>query len=104
MKKAPRARRVAAAAALLAGSLPPDHLAAGRLWLEKVRKSALAVARFQQGWACRPRDSRRLCAIELARLDAERGALGPILTLLEEADALFDDRPVSHSMGSSITR
>jgi tetratricopeptide (TPR) repeat protein len=80
----------AAAAAFLSGSSPPDHLEAGRLWLEKVRKPELAVEQFQRGWARRPEGNAALCALELARLHAERGALGPIMTLLEEADAHFD--------------
>jgi tetratricopeptide (TPR) repeat protein len=80
----------AAAAALYAGASPPDHLAAGRVWLQKVRDSERALEQFRRGWARRPAGNAALCALELARFHAEQGALRPIVTLLEEADAFFE--------------
>ncbi len=79
----------AKAAAILACGLPPDHLGAGRLWLEKARKPELAMEKFRDGWARRPEGNAVLCALEMARLHAEKSALGPIIALLDEADAFF---------------
>lgn len=80
----------AAAAALFTSASPPDHLAAGRVWLQKARDSQRAFAQFQRGWARRPEGNAALCALELARFHASQGALAPIVTLLEEADAFFE--------------
>ena len=96
----------AAAAALLARASPPDHLAAGRLWLQKVRKPEPAIEAFRNGWARRPEGNAALCALELARFHAERGALGPIMTLLDQADALFDlpGQPYNGYFYTELTR
>jgi hypothetical protein len=77
------------AAAVLAASAHPDHLGAGRLFLEKARRTDLAIDQFQTGWARRPQGNATLCALELARLHAQRGAIEPIWTLLNEADEHF---------------
>lgn len=44
---------------------------------------------FQAGWDRRPGDNATLCALELALIHADRGAIGPIWDLFDEADALF---------------
>ena len=80
----------AAAAALLAGLSPPDHLAAGRLWLEKARSPDQAIAAFQTGWSRRPEGNAALCGLELARFHAQRGAIEPIRALLDQVDAHFE--------------
>jgi tetratricopeptide (TPR) repeat protein len=96
----------AAAAALLSDSSPPDHLAAGRLWLQKGRNPDRAIEQFRNGWARRPEENAALCALELARLHAGRGTLGPIMTLLDEADALFDSpgQPYNGFFYNEVTR
>ncbi len=80
----------AAAAAVLVGGSPPDHLAAGRLWLEKGRRPDQAITLFQAGWSRRPEGNAALCGLELARLYAQRGAIEPIRALLDQVDAHFE--------------
>ncbi|HEX3450133.1 MAG TPA: hypothetical protein VHS97_17900, partial [Isosphaeraceae bacterium] len=80
----------AAAAALLAGLTPPDHLAAGRLWLEKARCPDQAIGAFQTGWSRRPEGNAALCGLELVRLHSQRGAIEPIRALLDQVDAHFE--------------
>ncbi len=96
----------AAAAASWSGASPPDHLAAGRVWLQKVRDSERAVEQFQRGWARRPEGNAALCALELARFHAEQGALRPIVTLIEEADAFFEvpGQPYNGFFYNEVTR
>ena len=96
----------AAAAACYAGASPPDHLAAGRVWLQKVRDSDRAVDQFRRGWARRPAGNAALCALELARFHAEQSALRPIVTLLDEADALFEipGQPYNGFFYNEVTR
>ena len=78
------------AADALAALSPADHLGAGRLLLEKARRPDLAIEHLQAGWRRRPAENAALCALELARLHGERGAIGPIHTLLDQADGFFD--------------
>ena len=61
---------------------------------------------FRNGWARRPEGNAALCALELARFHAERGALGPIMTLLDEADALFEvpGQPYNGFFYNEVTR
>jgi tetratricopeptide (TPR) repeat protein len=94
------------AAALLAAAASPDHLAAGRLFLEKARRTDLAIDQFQAGWARRPRGNAVLCALELARFYAQQGAIEPIWTLLDEADELFaaPGQPYDGFFCTEITR
>ena len=47
------------------------------------------MEKFRDGWARRPEGNAVLCALEMARLHAEKSALGPIIALLDEADAFF---------------
>ena len=78
------------AAALLVAAPLADHLAAGRLLLEKARLPDRAIEQFQAGWHLRPHENAVLCAVEMARVHAQRGAIAPLQTLLDQADALFD--------------
>ena len=80
----------AAAAAVFVGGSPPDHLAAGRLWLEKARRPDQAIALFQAGWSRRPEGNAALCGLELVRFYAQRGAIEPIRALLDQVDAHFE--------------
>ena len=66
------------AAALLVAAPPADYLAAGRLLLEKARRPDRAIEQFQAGWHLRPQGNAVLCALELARIHAQRGAIEPI--------------------------
>ena len=76
-----------------------NHLAAGRLLLAKARRGDLAMEQFQAGWDRRPAANAMLCAVEMARLHAARGAIEPIRNLLDQADALFES-PLSSFDGS----
>ena len=106
VRRTPRSPSMRLPRPYLPARSPPDHLAAGRLWLQKGRKPELAVEQFRNGWARRPEGNAALCALELARLHAERGALGPIMTLLEEADALFEaaGQPYNGFFYNEVTR
>jgi len=94
------------AARQLTCSSPPDYLAAGRLLLEKARQPSSAIHEFQTGWGRRPQGNAALCALELARLHAQRGAMGPIRTLLDQADELFDSagQPYDGFFYNEVTR
>ncbi len=70
-------------------SVPPDHYHAGLILIHKARRTDRAVVAFQAGWDRRPGGNATLCALELALIHADRGAIGPIRVLLDEADALF---------------
>jgi tetratricopeptide (TPR) repeat protein len=78
------------AAALLVASRTADYLAAGRLLLEKARRPDRAIEQFRAGWHLRPQGNAVMCALEMARIHAQRGAIEPIRTLLDQADALFE--------------
>jgi tetratricopeptide (TPR) repeat protein len=69
---------------------PPRYLHAGHLMQQKARRPDLALAYFRKGWERRPAESAVLCALELARFHAERGAIEPIRALFDEADAFPD--------------
>ena len=70
-------------------SMPPNHYEAGSILIHKARRADLAVVAFQAGWHRRPGGNATLCALELALIHADRGAMGPIRELLDEAEALF---------------
>jgi len=78
------------AAKLLVAFPLENHLGAGCLLLEKARRPDLAIEHFQTGWGRRPAESAALCALELARLHAQRGAIEPIRSLLDQADEFFE--------------
>jgi len=78
------------AAELLVAFSIGNHLGAGCLLLEKARRPDLAIAHFQTGWGRRPAENAALCALELARLHAERGAIEPFRSLLDQADEFFE--------------
>jgi tetratricopeptide (TPR) repeat protein len=78
------------AAELLTAARPPDHRSAGLLFLNKARRLDLAIDQFQRGWDRRPEGNPTFCALELARLHAQRGSIEPIRRLLDEADAFFE--------------
>jgi tetratricopeptide (TPR) repeat protein len=69
-----------------ATSEPPRYLHAGHLMEEKAGRPELALQYFRMGWDQRPSASASLCALELARFHAHRGAIEPIRTLCDEAD------------------
>jgi hypothetical protein len=94
------------AAQALVGSSPPDHLAAGRLWLAKARNADRAIEQFQMGWDRRPLGNAALCGLELARFHAQRGAVEPIWKLLDEADLHFGapGQPFDGFFYNEITR
>jgi hypothetical protein len=84
------------AAAVLAGAVPPNHLAAGSLLAEKAHRLDLAVEQFQAGWDRRPDSAAMPCAIELMRLHVPRGAIGPIRELLDQGDAFYQSQGDDH--------
>ena len=61
-----------------AASVPPNHLDAGLLIQQKARRPDLALDYFQKGWERRPAADAGLCALALAGIHAERGAIEPI--------------------------
>ncbi|HZW29872.1 MAG TPA: hypothetical protein VFF52_04140, partial [Isosphaeraceae bacterium] len=77
------------AAAVLAAAVPPNHLAAGSLLAQKAHRLDLAIEQFQAGWDRRPDAAAMSCALELLRLHARRGAIGPIRELLDQGDAFY---------------
>ena len=94
------------AAGLFAGEFPPDHLAAGKLWLEKIRNAECAVEQYRRGWARRPEGNAVLCALELARFHAQQGSVEPVIALLDEADRLFEGpgQPFNAFFYNEVTR
>jgi tetratricopeptide (TPR) repeat protein len=82
------------AAELYAGSVPPAYFRAGGLLEHKARRPDQALDYFRSGWEARPGADAVSCALELARIHAERGCAPPIRALLTEAEAFFG------SMGS----
>jgi tetratricopeptide (TPR) repeat protein len=78
------------AAAIWAAAVPPKHLAAGLLLANKARRLDLAIEQFQAGWDRRPESTALPCALELLKLQAQRGAIGPIRELLDQAGAFYE--------------
>ncbi len=78
-----------AADRLVAGT--SGHLGAGRLLLNKAGRADLALAYFAAGWARRPGPNVVGCALEAAKVFAEKGDVGSLNPLLDEADAHFAD-------------
>ncbi|MDR3636277.1 MAG: tetratricopeptide repeat protein [Isosphaeraceae bacterium] len=66
------------------------HLAAGDLLLTKVGRPDLAEVYFRDGWRNRLQANAVPCALRLAMLCAERGDVGGVFALVDEADELFD--------------
>jgi tetratricopeptide (TPR) repeat protein len=82
----------------LAGT-PGGHLAAGDLLLAKAGRADLAREQFAAGWARRPEGNAVPCALRLAGLDAEAGAVDALRALLDEADAYFAPPGNHHEAG-----
>ena len=72
-----------------AAAVPPNHYHAGLFLRGKARRPDLAMAHFRAGWDRRPDGNATLCALELAIIHGERGEIGPIRALLDEADVFF---------------
>ena len=94
------------AAKLCADGSPPDHLAAGKLWLEKIHNAECAVEQYRARLGPAARGQRGLCALELARFHAQRGVVEPVIALLDEADSLFETpgQPFNAFFYTEVTR
>ena len=66
------------------------HLGAGRLLMNKAGRPDLALAYFAAGWARRPGSNAVGCALEAAKIFAEKGDAASLTPLLDEADAHFE--------------
>lgn len=77
-----------AADRLTAGTL--GHLGAGRLLLNKAGRPDLALAYFAAGWSRRPGPNAVGCALEAAKVLAEKGDIAGLTPLLDEADIHFE--------------
>jgi tetratricopeptide (TPR) repeat protein len=71
-----------------------NHLAAGELFLQRVRRSDLALEYFNAGWAARPQGTSLACLQCLLQLHAERSNSDELLRLAAAGHELFS-RPSS---------
>ena len=88
-EEAAAAREYILAAEVAAGSMPPDYHESGRILNGFARRPDLALAHFRKGWEQRPASNAIACAIEIAVIHAERGEIGMIRGLLDEAEVFF---------------
>ncbi len=88
------------AAQLHAASVPPCYRSAGLLLQTKARQPDLAIQYFKQGWDRRPGADATLCALTMAAIHAERGAIEPIRALFDQADELFAGSGSDAELGS----
>ena len=72
-------------------SADPRHgpVAAGDLLRDRAGRPDLAMGQYAIGWSRRPSAAAVPCALRMASILAERGESRPLLTLVDEADALL---------------
>jgi tetratricopeptide (TPR) repeat protein len=69
---------------------PQGYLGAGEVLLQRAGRPDLALEYFRRGWDLRPEANAVPCALHLAQLHAGDTSPGPLLGLLDEADAFFE--------------
>jgi tetratricopeptide (TPR) repeat protein len=84
------------AAQLHASLTPPAFFRAGGLLEHKARRTDLAIEYLSRGWDARPSVDAISCALELARIHAERGSIEPIRAILDQAAPFFESIGSDH--------
>ena len=65
------------------------QLAAGDLLRDRAQRPDLALVHYEAGWSRRPASDSIACALRMASIFADRGEVGPLVGLVDEADGLL---------------